>query len=154
MLASLSAPDARADQIAIVQQVFFTMTGLELIAAAAEAPCADPIAALLYYSEPSSGAILIECDPALAFTFTSRLMSVSLPDSLNEDVTDAMGELINMIGGNLKGLLPPETQISMPAVVQAEQLSHILATNRRLTRLCLTSDFGRCYVSLLEGYRC
>jgi chemotaxis protein CheX len=34
------------------------------------------------------------------------------------DVQDAWGELVNMVGGNLKALLPPPTQLSLPEVRQ------------------------------------
>ncbi|MCK4176679.1 chemotaxis protein CheX [Aciditerrimonas ferrireducens] len=33
-----------------------------------------------------------------------------------EDLADAVGELVNIVGGNLKGLLPAPTQLSLPTV--------------------------------------
>jgi chemotaxis protein CheX len=35
-----------------------------------------------------------------------------------DDVRDALGELANMVGGNIKGLLPGPTQLSLPLVVE------------------------------------
>jgi chemotaxis protein CheX len=37
-----------------------------------------------------------------------------------QDVCDAWGELVNMVGGNLKALLPPPTALSIPDVRDAE----------------------------------
>ena len=38
------------------------------------------------------------------------------------DVADAWGELVNMIAGNLKALVPPPSQVSLPSVVEGDLL--------------------------------
>ena len=45
-------------------------------------------------------------------------MSIDMPSSVDADVCDAFGELANMIGGNLKAVLPSKVEISMPSMVQ------------------------------------
>jgi CheY-specific phosphatase CheX len=153
MQASLASPEALADQRTIAQQVFATMVDMELN------PCdrhletseSDSVVSILHYSEPSKGAMLVECSPALAFTFTARLMSIKRPSSVDADVIDAMGELVNMIGGNLKALMPEETCISAPQVLQSGERDLLLAASRRLTRMCFTAGLDHCCVSLIEA---
>ncbi|HZU80940.1 MAG TPA: chemotaxis protein CheX [Acidimicrobiales bacterium] len=42
-------------------------------------------------------------------------------DALDDDeVADAVGELVNVVGGNLKGLLPPPAQLSLPSVREGD----------------------------------
>jgi hypothetical protein len=41
----------------------------------------------------------------------------------DDDVRDAVGELVNVIGGNLKALLPGDTAISTPLVFTSPRLS-------------------------------
>jgi chemotaxis protein CheX len=42
------------------------------------------------------------------------------PDEVSpEDISDALGELANIVGGNLKAMLPPGALLSLPQVVLA-----------------------------------
>ena len=155
MQASLASPESLANQKTIAQEVFLTMVGIEL------EPCevhpdavgegADAIISMLRYSDPSAGAMLIECSPALAYSFTARLMSINRPTSLDADVTDAMGELVNMIGGNLKGLMPEETRVSIPHVLESGERDALLAASTRVSRVCFCAGREHCCVSLLEA---
>jgi chemotaxis protein CheX len=38
----------------------------------------------------------------------------------DDEVADAVGELVNVVGGNLKGLLPPPASLSLPSVCEAD----------------------------------
>jgi chemotaxis protein CheX len=62
------------------------------------------------------GAVILRCPQALGLTLTAEmLMSQSVPTS--DEIGDAIGELTNMVAGNLKALLPGPSSISLPAVV-------------------------------------
>jgi chemotaxis protein CheX len=152
MQPSLTTPESLADQRIITQQVFETMVDMEAAPCEAHSPGAEmnAIASLLEYSEPCEGEMLIECSPNLAFHFTSRLMSIELPTELNPDVIDAMGELVNMIGGNLKALMPEETTISAPHVLTGKEIETLLALRQRISRVCFSVGHDHCCVSLLE----
>lgn len=38
----------------------------------------------------------------------------------DDEVADAVGELVNVVGGNLKGLLPPPASLSLPTVHEGD----------------------------------
>ena len=63
------------------------------------------------------GAVAISCSAALA-TQAARIMfdQASTDDVTPADQQDALGELVNMLGGNIKALLPEPCQLSLPAV--------------------------------------
>lgn len=45
------------------------------------------------------------------------------PDELTEgDMQDAMGEVVNIIGGNIKGIVGMESNLSLPCVAQFQEL--------------------------------
>ena len=52
-----------------------------------------------------NGAVLLECDRGQACRFAARFLSIDLPDAVDDVVRDVLGELANMIGGNLKCVL-------------------------------------------------
>ena len=60
------------------------------------------------------GIILLSLPSALVNTLTEALFSLEQGKVSNEDRKDAVGELINMIGGNIKALLPQPSAISVP----------------------------------------
>ena len=160
MQASLIEPESLADQRTIVEQVFETMVGIGLesceadhLSPALSSGAANPsIASLLTFTAPCEGSILVECSPGLAFLFTARLMSIKPPVSLDEDVADAMRELANMIGGNLKGLMPDETCVSIPRVLTPSELVDLFETNEVLSQICFSALSGteQCSVRLLQ----
>lgn len=61
------------------------------------------------------GAVLLQCAMALAATVTSAMFQTGA-EPRTDDVADALGELANMIAGNVKALLPEPCGISLPAV--------------------------------------
>lgn len=65
---------------------------------------------------------MIECSESFARWAASRMFDAEV--SSRQDVGDALGELTNMVGGNLKALLPGPNRLSIPDVrhdAKAEQ---------------------------------
>ena len=76
----------------------------------------NPLQAAVYVSGAWSGAVLVECDEETAKNFCAELMRIPRPAMVDADVLDSLGEIANMIGGNLKSLFPPGCFLSLPAV--------------------------------------
>lgn len=67
-----------------------------------------------------AGSVLLECPKPLA-QLAAAVMFDSEADLLSEDeVCDALGELVNMIGGNIKSLLPAPSHLSLPSVTDGD----------------------------------
>ena len=119
MLTELITTESLAVQASVTQQAFETL---------AEIPVAPTEAAGEWHMRPSIfgasvrylgeciGSVRLECSPQLAFAFTRRLIAGAEPVALDYDVKDAIGELVNTIGGNLKGLLPSGVRLTTPKV--------------------------------------
>lgn len=60
------------------------------------------------------GAIVVSCSPAAAHRLAAVLLDLPEPQVTDGDVADALGELANIIGGNIKGLLPAPSTLSLP----------------------------------------
>ncbi|MDA1312645.1 MAG: chemotaxis protein CheX [Acidobacteria bacterium] len=103
----------------VVSNVFATM--LEMDASPDGPRSRDahyPIVGTVYFAGGWKGAILIEFEESLAFDITARLLNIARPLHIDGDVRDAVGEVVSMIAGNLKPIMPPDTHMSMPSVVQ------------------------------------
>jgi chemotaxis protein CheX len=67
------------------------------------------------------GAVTVELSGPLARKVAAALFAME-PDEVGDgEVSDAVGELANMIGGNVKALMPGSCQLSLPSVVQGRE---------------------------------
>jgi chemotaxis protein CheX len=62
-----------------------------------------------------SGAVVLKCPLSLAALLTSAMFQSGDEPGMDE-IRDALGELANMLAGNIKGLLPEPCRVSLPAV--------------------------------------
>ena len=147
-LAVLATPDALESQITVTQQVFALMAGIEIFPSEAALPETDLfLESVLDYLFICKGSVVLECSAPVAFAFTERLMGIPTPTEFNDDVKDSMGELVNMIGGNLKGLLSVDTVLSAPVVFNEKHAS--ITQNRvKLSSIDFDCEFGLFRLSL------
>lgn len=141
----------RSDVTNIVVSVFQTMLNLEIAATESswvDAP--DGVTAAVYFAGTWRGAVLLECTRPQALEFTHRLMSIDPPKSIDDDVRDALGELANILAGNLKSVLPSGIGLSMPSVVEGTDYSLRICGGFLADRMSFTSDAGAVWVTLIE----
>ena len=63
-----------------------------------------------------NGAISVECSRTLAARAAAAMFQITPAEVSDEDLADSLGEMANMIGGNLKALLPAPSDLSLPKV--------------------------------------
>jgi chemotaxis protein CheX len=69
------------------------------------------------------GSVLVRCTLPLARSITETMFGMDPGEAEPEEIADALGEIANMIGGNLKSLVPGPSQLSLPMVADYEHLS-------------------------------
>ena len=93
--------------------------------------------------------MMVECALPLAFGFTSRLMAVPMPTTADADVCDSLAELVNMIAGNFKALMPPETGISIPSVVKGRDYILQMRGTKTLSQVVFGTELGAFCITLV-----
>jgi chemotaxis protein CheX len=63
------------------------------------------------------GHVVVRCSETASRNAAAVLLGVELDAVTPDDVTDALGELANIIGGNVKSLLPEPCALSLPHVL-------------------------------------
>jgi chemotaxis protein CheX len=152
MLSTQSAIEAYRDQaVQLFCDVFSTMLHLEVYPAA-EGNLLVPgqVTSCVYFAGCWKGAALIDCSLDLAKHFTERLMPGCYPTGFDDDVRDCMGELANMIGGNLKALLPDHVDLSMPSVVEGSNYSVRLCGSNAFLQLPFVCERGAFWITIVE----
>jgi chemotaxis protein CheX len=80
------------------------------------------------------GAVTLDCPTALARQAASILFGGQPAETTTEQVHDVVGELTNMIGGNLKALLPSPCYLCLPAVADGSDYALRVLGSRVVSR--------------------
>jgi len=96
------------------------------------------------------GAVTVHCSEALARLLTAAMFMVGVEDTTPEEVADALGELANMVGGNVKALLPEPCRISLPAVADGMDYRLSVPGARPVSAVTWTCQGEPLMVRLLE----
>ncbi len=65
------------------------------------------------------GVVMIESGPAAADLLCATLLGMELGEAVEADIADTLGEMANVVGGNLKSVLPGPTLLSLPVVTSS-----------------------------------
>jgi chemotaxis protein CheX len=108
------------------KEVFSTMVMMEVID---DFPLKEPVSrfkcsitGMVGFAGTYSGVISIHCPVDLALKITSNMLGVDC-DEINDDLNDAIGEIANMLGGNVKQVLSKgglDVKLSIPTVISGE----------------------------------
>jgi CheY-specific phosphatase CheX len=110
-----------------------------------------PIIGIVHLSGGWDGFILAGFEPSSAEAAASHMMAAS-DDALGEDeVRDAVGEIANILAGNLKCLIPAWTQMSIPAVVEGTVSRKMELKVSPVSRLYFTTAHGRFWLTLVPS---
>jgi chemotaxis protein CheX len=105
------------DLVRIVESVFGTMMQLEVVPGRTPwSPSGQRLISAVELAGEWNGAVMLECDRPLACRFAGRFLAMEPPAAPDEVVHDVLGELANMVGGNLKCLFTGKVRLSMPSV--------------------------------------
>jgi chemotaxis protein CheX len=76
-------------------------------------------------------------------------MGIPKPPEYNDDVRDAMGEIANMLGGNLKPILPHGVALSMPSVVAGTPSTLRICGHPPILRLSFACEAGPFWLTIV-----
>jgi chemotaxis protein CheX len=108
------------DLLVIAEQVWTSFLDVEGVSPLIPLPPAAPkydVCASVSMTGAWQGHLVIRCSTAAARSAGAALLGMPVDEVTSEDITDALGELANIIGGNVKSLLPEPTALSLPHVL-------------------------------------
>jgi chemotaxis protein CheX len=148
---TIEAPDILPSDLAqVVESVFATMLSLEVGQCGAPwFPSGDRLTSAIQMAGEWNGAVLLECDRKQGCRFAGRFLSIDPPDTVDDIVRDVLGEMANMIGGNLKCVLSPGIRLSMPSVVDGGDYRIKVCGAEVRDRIAFQSAEGPFWVTVL-----
>lgn len=133
----------------VVSAVFETMLQMEATPSLDRLPPkGDMVTAAVYLTGAYQGAVLVHCPAWQACGFAGQIMDKTPPSDVDDDVLDVMGEIANMVAGNLKCTLLPGTHLSIPSVAQGQDSVLRLCGSRPVQRQAFATPLGTFWVTM------
>lgn len=132
----------------IIQTVFTTMFEMELVrqdeVVASESA---PLLATVQIAGAWTGSVVLAISSDLIRTAASRMLNCDATEITTEDQQEVASELANMIGGNLKSILPAPSILSIPTIGPNHKPESAITHGDLHLQLTFTGEVG----SLLVG---
>ena len=127
------------DIFSITYNVLDTMLNVEAeMDAALASPTSTPdLTGCIEISGVWTGVVMVQVTDQLARWAASRMLSIGLDKLAVADVHDALAELTNMIGGNIKSQVPGPSDLSLPSVSAGGDREFFLARSKTLNDISL-----------------
>lgn len=110
----------------------------------------DAITGMIGLAGTHKGVLAIHIPNNVAIAITSSFLGMDV-DSINDDVRDAVGELANMLGGNVKTILSQngrDIDLSLPSTIAGHEYGFQAATDVDIVILPFKTEHGRFLVEL------
>lgn len=113
--------DSQIEQI--VQSIFTSMLGMDAFRGGDNpADCQETVLGTIHIAGPKSVSVVLGLTSEVARATAANMLQMNPADVTSDDIRDVAAELTNMIGGNLKSLLPGPLFLSLPTVVAGRDL--------------------------------
>ena len=96
------------------------------------------------------GAVAVQCSDQLARQVATTMFGLSADEITVAELQDALGELTNMTGGNIKALLPEPCQLGLPVVVEGADYRFRLPGSAPVVRSAFRVGDEEVVVTVLE----
>jgi chemotaxis protein CheX len=97
------------------------------------------------------GEVHLYCPVPLARLIAAAIFQVEAESAGEDEILDALSELVHIVGGNLKTLLPPPVMLSLPSVVDRTAGTPTAPELQLVSRLTLESRGHTFAVTLLRN---
>lgn len=132
----------------IARTIWASLFDLAIEPDAQPVPVAAEVTSLVHIDGAWRGAVVVHWGMDLATTLTKVLFQSDEPSFA--DICDALGEVTNMIAGNLKALLAEPSSLSLPAVARGSDYEVSVPRTTVVAAVPLTCEGRPFVVRLLE----
>lgn len=143
----------KADLEALVNEIFGSMAGLEMIASPKLIQFdkgGGHIVSVVQIVGEWQGAVRLDIDFELAQRACANLVGLEPKDLAAQDVRDAAGELANMTGGSVKALCSPTSRLSLPSVAMGRDFEFTVSQGTVILESSFAHPCGALTVSIIE----
>jgi chemotaxis protein CheX len=135
----------------IIQDTWASTLGFHIdCPVSAELPATGGLTVCVRISGAWNGEVRLHCPLPLARLVAAAIFQVDADKADNDEILDALSELIHIVGGNLKALLPQPVTLSLPSLLDPTNSAHSAPQWSKVCQLTLMSE-GQPFVVILLG---
>lgn len=140
------------DVVAITQNVFSTMIQMETNPVATDS-CIEPETGMIGCIQIVGewcGTVILQTSVALASAASSRMFAMNEDEVTDADRQDSLAELTNMIGGNIKSIVPSPSNLSLPTVTNGKDFEFLNYGSKPVSATTFIGDAHLFRIIILE----
>jgi chemotaxis protein CheX len=136
----------------VVRSVWDCMLGLDAETVELEALCmpTDHLLGAISISGEWTGMVIVEASDHAARTAACRMLDQKDEDLTADDILDTLAELTNIVGGNIKSLVPGPSGLALPSVTSGEDYDLRLSKASLLCRAAFNAGGQPLRISVWE----
>lgn len=139
------------DIYSLTQQVCDSVLGMSAeLLEGSPVPVRTEVMACVQITGAWQGAVVVTCARAVAEAITEAMFAMDPGTTSAEELDDAMGEMANMIGGNIKGLMPGPSQLSLPTVAEGTDFSAAFPGSQLAVEALFALEMGTFGIQVLR----
>ncbi len=137
--------DIQDKMIEATREIFSSMVMMEITVKEImeeHGPLNDTITGMIGLAGTHKGVLAVHLPYSVAMAITSSFLMMDV-EEINEDVHDAVGEIANMLGGNVKTILSEngrDIDLSLPSTISGSQYS--FQSDKAVEKVIIEFDTG------------
>jgi len=144
--------------VQVVRSIWSSILGLDVTVESGESARERlqgqrTLTACVHITGDFEGATLVFCTAGLATRLAAVMFETPAEALSVEDVQDALGELANMVAGNIKPLFAGSSRLSLPSVVEGLDYRLIVPGSRVLSQVGLRCEGEPLHITIVEKER-
>jgi chemotaxis protein CheX len=144
----------RDEIVALIEGIWSTMLASDVASVETPAPAPPDGGSQRGSIEISGewrGAVVLDLSVEQARLAASILLGMEAGDVSEVDAADVAGELINVLGGNLKAILPQPVRLGLPAVSRHGNADGLAPLPKEVARYAFSWQGGCFFVALVPA---
>ena len=139
------------DVVQFTQEIWSLILGQTAKPTDRRTPCdQDPYTSCVHITGAWRGAVMLMLPAAVAARATATMFSIDVGAITPTHLYDAIGELVNMVGGNLKALFKPPCYLSLPMITSGRDVEMNIVGGQCLAEVSFETDDGIFSVMIVE----
>jgi hypothetical protein len=137
----------------IIQDTWTSTLGFQVDrSSSAEFPAVGAFTVCVKLTGAWDGEVRLHCSSPLARSIAAAIFQVEADKAGSDEILDALSELIHIVGGNLKALLPQPVILSLPSLPDPSDWAQTTPQWQLVSRLTLESEGHPFVVTLLGDF--
>lgn len=141
--------------VEIAETVWSSFLGMDVYELEPSGPLepstAQTATATIHITGTTNVSVVLSCSATMAHRAAAAMFDLDEAELTDEEVADAFGEIVNIVGGNLKCLLPEPSELSLPTVTQGAGIVVSIPGAHLLERVDLGCEGERVGITLWGG---